>query len=60
MLPLTEDDARSLDEITSETKASRGTLQRVVKTLVEQGNLSCCGAGKRGDPHRYFKAVVSE
>ena len=60
MLPLTEGEALSLGDITSEIEATRGTLQRVLKTLVARGDLTRCGAGRRGSPHRYFKAVVSE
>ena len=53
-LPEMEIDAIPLKEITGITGISRVTAQRAIDELVRDGELSIVGAGKKGDPFRYF------
>ncbi len=55
--PEDEAQALTLDAILARRPGvSRTTAQRVVKSLVEAGPLGMTGAGKRGDPRRYYRS----
>jgi hypothetical protein len=51
----TEADAISLKELWEATKVPRGTGQPVIDELFESGHLRRVGAGKKGDPFRYWR-----
>jgi hypothetical protein len=55
VLPAGDDGALTLAELSDKmSKTPRTTLQRAVDELILKGDVSRIGAGKRGDPFRYF------
>jgi hypothetical protein len=52
--PKTESEAVDLKELSTNADVSRRTAQRAVDELLGEGTLSRNGAGKRGNPFRYF------
>jgi hypothetical protein len=55
MLLYTEEDALTEKEITSSVKSSRTTCQRALANLAASGSAIRAGAGKRGDPYRWYR-----
>ncbi len=59
-LPDTEDRAMDVETLRLiEPAISRPSALKALKGLYASGRIRRCGSGKRGDPHRYFSAVVS-
>lgn len=56
-LPKKKSESLSLEQICEQTKTTRQTAQRVLKTLRGQGTIQRSGTGTRGDCHRYFIAA---
>jgi hypothetical protein len=52
--PRMEADAVALDELAKSADLTRPTAQRAIDKLVQDGQLSRIGKGKRGNPFRYF------
>jgi hypothetical protein len=52
--PRTPEEAVTLDELIKDTDVSRSTANRVAKSLCARGALLTLGAGKKGNPFRYF------
>lgn len=55
-LPDSEDEALKLGDLIQGTEIARATAQRVLQRMVSDGAVLRVGAGKRGQPFRYFKA----
>jgi hypothetical protein len=55
-LPADAGDAVRLDDLlTSLTGVKRTTAQEVLDALAKSGAVARTGAGKKGDPHRYYR-----
>jgi len=59
LLPRSEEDALIIEEIVSRSGASKGTVQKVLDGLRQDGTSQRIGAGKRNDPYRYFLSVTT-
>jgi AAA domain/Toprim-like len=53
-LPRTETEAMTVKELIERAEVGRTTAQRVFKSLCARRGVEAIGAGKRGDPLRYF------
>lgn len=56
VLTTSEDNAMTLDDLAETVGGKRATVQRVLKELVERDGVETIGAGKRGDPKRYWRS----
>src|SRR5207249_3050114 len=59
-LPAVEDDAKTITEIVDllkEAKVKRTTILRILADLEAAGTVQHVGAGKRNDPHRYWRST---
>ena len=55
VLPTTEGDAATIKELGEVTKAARATVQPILDEYVGKAIAARIGAGKRGDPYRYWR-----
>ena len=55
-LPREQKDAMTINELLSATATTRATAQRVIEELRGEGRVCRAGAGKKGDPCRYWAA----
>lgn len=53
-LPDNEGDAMEAEEVATATDCRRTTVQNTLKSLASDGKVTRIGAGKKGDPYRYF------
>jgi hypothetical protein len=58
VLPFQKDDALALEAVEKLTGSSRTTLQTAIEGLEAEGFIARCGAGKKGDPYRYFQIAA--
>ncbi len=49
-----------IDALNEEFGVSRSTAGRAIKALKERGDLACVGAGKKGDPYRFYSPFTPE
>jgi hypothetical protein len=56
--PTSESEAGDLQAICLAADVSRQTGQRAIEPMVQDGQLSRIGKGKRGDPFRYFRPEI--
>jgi hypothetical protein len=59
LLPTSETDALSFDELSKATKMPRSSLQRALKELLLDEAISKTGNGTKGSPNRFFKKIRS-
>jgi hypothetical protein len=57
-LPATETDAIDIDTLVTNTGVKRTTIQEVLKTLIEKGQTHQIGAGKKGNPFRFWAPPI--
>jgi hypothetical protein len=57
-MPATESEALTMDALCELTGVKRSTCATVVAGLTESGDVIRDGEGKKGSPHRYYRAAI--
>lgn len=58
VLPCQKENAMALEEVEKLTGSTRTTLQAAISMLEAEGFIARCGAGRRGNPYRYFQVAA--